>query len=152
MVAEQLRGVVMSPNIDEPNAEEAAETQAGPANDGTEIVVSDATQLVELAWSHDEPEPFTMPPDVPVAHITQDGEYFQTLHQHGWEITDPAQATQAPHIVCSNLAVAAGRGEGHEAVVDFMLHHDSTVPSSWTQADCEFIVNTDAQFYCPEYR
>jgi hypothetical protein len=57
VVAEQLRGVVMSPNIDEPNADEAAETQAGPANDGTDIVVSDATQLVELAWSHDEPEP-----------------------------------------------------------------------------------------------
>jgi hypothetical protein len=39
------------------NAEEAAETQAGAANDGTDILVSDATQLAELAWSHDEPEP-----------------------------------------------------------------------------------------------
>jgi hypothetical protein len=44
VVAEQLRGVVMSPNADE-----EAETQAGRANDGTDIVVSDATQLAALS-------------------------------------------------------------------------------------------------------
>jgi hypothetical protein len=38
-------------------ADMTAETQAAPANDGTDIVVSDATQLAELAWSRDEPEP-----------------------------------------------------------------------------------------------
>jgi hypothetical protein len=29
--------------------DEAAETQAGPADDGTEVVVSDATQLAALS-------------------------------------------------------------------------------------------------------
>jgi hypothetical protein len=53
----------------------------------------------DISTTIEMPPLFTMPPDVPVAHITHDGEYFQTLYRHGWEITDPPQALHAAQIV-----------------------------------------------------
>ncbi|MGO9352468.1 MAG: DUF732 domain-containing protein [Mycobacterium sp.] len=105
------------------------------------------------------PPPFTMPPDVPVAHLTHDGEYFQALLHHGWEITTPAQALHAVQIVCDNLAIEASKPSympehwaPRSALAYWMLHSDPTTPRDWTMADAQFLVNTDATFYCPEYR
>jgi len=113
----------------------------------------------DISTTIEMPPPFTMPPDVPVARITDDGEYFQTLYRRGWEITDPPQALHAAQIVCSNLAIAASRPawtpEAHSArsyVAWWMLHYDTSISPDWTLADTQFLVDTDAQFYCPEYR
>jgi hypothetical protein len=90
-----------------------------------------------------EPTPMVAVPDT--VHITHDGEYLHTLVQHGWTVTNTSDALNGAHIVCSNLAKAS-----KSYVIWWTLHNDPTTPAGTTEADVEFLVNTDESFYCPQ--
>jgi Protein of unknown function (DUF732) len=50
------------------------------------------------------PPPFVMPPDIPIAHETQDGDFLTRMRVAGWNLTSPTDAIEYAHQTCENLA------------------------------------------------